>query len=153
MKKVIIIFFVLFNYALQAQNKTENIIIITTDGFRWQDVFKGMDSAIANNSKYNQGDSSYIFSTYWSNDENERRKRKISCLVTSDVLSSYQSDAHRRKQWKDKKRNSCERSGDLMSLVVGKCISVSRPLGSLTVKRRKHGRCLFFIVRRVKCGY
>ncbi|TMI87115.1 MAG: phosphoglyceromutase, partial [Bacteroidetes bacterium] len=53
----------------------EKIIIITTDGFRWQEVFKGMDSAIANNSKFNQGDSSYIFEKYWSNNENERRKK------------------------------------------------------------------------------
>jgi hypothetical protein len=34
-----------------------------------------MDSAIANNSKFNQGDSSYIFEKYWSNNENERRKK------------------------------------------------------------------------------
>ena len=52
----------------------ENIIIITTDGFRWQELFKGMDSAIANNPKFNQGDSAYIFERYWSNDENERKK-------------------------------------------------------------------------------
>ncbi len=89
MKKVIIVFFVLFNYALQAQNKTENIIIITTDGFRWQDVFKGMDSAIANNSKYNQGDSSYIFYKYWSNDETERRK-KLMPFLWSTVLNHGQ---------------------------------------------------------------
>ena len=53
----------------------ENIIIITTDGFRWQELFKGMDSTIANNSKFNQGDSAYIFERYWSNDEDERRKK------------------------------------------------------------------------------
>ena len=60
--------------------KTENIIIITTDGFRWQDLFKGMDSVIANNSKFNQGDSSYIFEKYWSNDEAERRKKLMPFL-------------------------------------------------------------------------
>ena len=89
MKKIVIVYFVLFNYALQAQNKTENIIIITTDGFRWQDVFKGMDSAIANNSKYNQGDSSYIFSAYWSNDETERRK-KLMPFLWSTVFNQGQ---------------------------------------------------------------
>ena len=66
--------FLVYSSFLHAQN-VENIIIITTDGFRWQELFKGMDSAIANNSKFNQGDSSYIFETYWSNDENERRKK------------------------------------------------------------------------------
>ena len=62
--------------------KAENIIIITTDGFRWQEVFKGMDSVIANNSKFNQGDSSYIFEKYWSNHEKERRKKLMPFLWT-----------------------------------------------------------------------
>src|ERR1700730_10527776 len=57
--------------------RPENIIIITTDGFRWQEVFKGMDSAIANSKKFNQGDSTYLFEKYWSNDENERRKKLL----------------------------------------------------------------------------
>jgi hypothetical protein len=54
---------------------TENIIIITTDGFRWQDVFRGMDTTIANNKKYNEGDSAYLYKQYWSNDLNERRNK------------------------------------------------------------------------------
>jgi len=55
--------------------KAENIIIITTDGFRWQEVFKGMDSAIANNSQFNQGDSAGIYKKYWAADPAERRKK------------------------------------------------------------------------------
>ncbi len=58
-----------------AQTPSENIIIITTDGLRWQELFKGMDSAIANNSRYNEGDSSYIFHNYWAATEEERRKK------------------------------------------------------------------------------
>jgi hypothetical protein len=75
MKKISLLFslFLVVN-SIRAQ-QAENIIIITTDGFRWQEVFKGMDSAIANNSKFNQGESSYIFEKYWSNNENERRKK------------------------------------------------------------------------------
>jgi len=75
MKKIITVvcFFFLIN-SLEAQ-QAENIIIITTDGYRWQELFKGMDSAIANNPKFNQGDSSYIFERFWSNNENERRKK------------------------------------------------------------------------------
>src|SRR5690349_9301615 len=63
-----------------AQQKVDNIIVITTDGFRWQEVFKGMDSAIANNKKFNQGDSVYLFKNYWSNDVNERRKKLLPFL-------------------------------------------------------------------------
>jgi hypothetical protein len=75
MKKIIhlLSFFFLFS-AISAQ-QAENIIIITTDGYRWQELFKGMDSAIANNPKFNQGDSSYIFEKYWGSTENERRKK------------------------------------------------------------------------------
>ncbi len=71
------------------QTKTEsparikNLIIITTDGFRWQDVFKGMDTAIALNKKYNQGDSAYLFQNYWSDDVNERRKKLLPFLWTT----------------------------------------------------------------------
>jgi hypothetical protein len=75
MKKISILFSLfLLVYSIRAQ-QVENIIIITTDGFRWQEMFKGMDSAIANNPKFNQGDSSYIFETYWSDNEHERRKK------------------------------------------------------------------------------
>ena len=75
------IFAFLFVIAFEAQSqKAENIIIITTDGFRWQEIFKGMDSAIANNSKYNEGDSSEIFEKYWANDEIERRKKLMPFL-------------------------------------------------------------------------
>jgi len=75
MKKIfILVSFFLLVASIKAQ-QVENIIIITTDGFRWQEVFRGMDSAIANNSKFNQGDSSYIFEKYWGNNENERRKK------------------------------------------------------------------------------
>jgi hypothetical protein len=85
MRNPILAFFVLLSSILNAQNNTENIIIITTDGFRWQEVFKGMDSAIANNSKFNQGDSEYIFKHYWSNDANERRKKLLPFLWSTVV--------------------------------------------------------------------
>lgn len=57
-----------------AQQKIENLVIITTDGYRWQEVFKGMDTAIANNKEFNEGDSAYIYKHYWNANEQERRK-------------------------------------------------------------------------------
>ncbi|MEO6905543.1 MAG: hypothetical protein ABI148_04235 [Ginsengibacter sp.] len=63
-----------------AQQKTENIIVITTDGFRWQEVFGGMDSAIGNQRKYNQGDSDFIYKKYWANDVSERRRKLLPFL-------------------------------------------------------------------------
>jgi hypothetical protein len=74
MKKIFLILFVFGCITTNAQ-KTENIIIITTDGFRWQEVFNGMDESIANDKKFNQGDSTYIYTKYWSMDAKERRQK------------------------------------------------------------------------------
>lgn len=87
MKKIylsaIVFLALLFQNKVFAQNKIENLIIVTTDGYRWQEVFKGMDSAIANNPKYNQDDSEYIFKKYWNNDILERRKLLMPFLWTT----------------------------------------------------------------------
>jgi len=75
MKRTIgFVFFLTILNSLSAQ-QAENIIIITTDGFRWQELFKGMDSSIANNKKFNQGDSNHIFENYWASNEIDRRKK------------------------------------------------------------------------------
>lgn len=63
-----------------SENRIENLIIITTDGLRWQEVFRGMDSIIAANKKFNEGDSTYLFENYWSHDEQERRKKLMPFL-------------------------------------------------------------------------
>ena len=75
MKKLFILVAFFFSINSIRAQQVDNVIIITTDGFRWQELFKGMDSAIANNSKFNQGDSSYIFQHYWADSENKRRKK------------------------------------------------------------------------------
>lgn len=55
--------------------QTENVIIITTDGLRWQELFKGMDPVLASDKRYNQDDSTLIYSTYWAEDLVERRTK------------------------------------------------------------------------------
>jgi len=65
---------------ISAQQQTQNIIIITTDGLRWQEVFRGIDTAIANNKNYHEDDSSYLFDKYWVNDVTERRKKLMPFL-------------------------------------------------------------------------
>ncbi len=79
MKKIFIPILLFFSITSFSQ-KIENIIIITTDGFRWQEVFTGMDSSIANNVKYNQDDSADIFKKYWAETETERRKKLLPFL-------------------------------------------------------------------------
>ncbi|WP_281234691.1 alkaline phosphatase family protein [Flavobacterium gelatinilyticum] len=71
MKKIFLSAFVLMSFLTSAQ-KTENIIIITTDGLRWQEVFKGVDSEIANDKKFNQDDESYIRKKYKGSDSRQK---------------------------------------------------------------------------------
>ncbi|MFB9108392.1 phosphoglyceromutase [Flavobacterium gyeonganense] len=88
MKKLVSIVLVFSSIFANAQ-KTENIIIITTDGFRWQEVFKGVDSEIANDKKFNQGDSTYIYKKYADSDFKESRK-KIMPFFWSEIISKGQ---------------------------------------------------------------
>ncbi|MCX6274605.1 MAG: alkaline phosphatase family protein [Bacteroidetes bacterium] len=76
MKKILILIFSLcFRLGFsQAGSGTENIIVVTTDGFRWQEVFGGMDSLIAVDSAFNQNDMKGIFKNYWAFTQEERRK-------------------------------------------------------------------------------
>ena len=82
-RNFLLLFLILAFSSLCAQQQTQNIIIITTDGFRWQEVFKGMDTAIANNPKYYEHDSEYIYKQYWNDDINERRKLLLPFLWTT----------------------------------------------------------------------
>jgi hypothetical protein len=77
MKKYVFFLILFINYSVAEAQQTENIIIITTDGFRWQEVFLGMDKMIGNDNRFNQGDSAYIFKTYWSDDVDTRRKNLL----------------------------------------------------------------------------
>lgn len=63
--------------AAPAQNKIENIIVVTTDGLRWQELFTGMDTVLANDPQFNQNQKKYIYNTYWHSDPAERRKKLL----------------------------------------------------------------------------
>ncbi|GAB2837178.1 alkaline phosphatase family protein [Ferruginibacter profundus] len=60
--------------SVTAQLKTENIVVVTLDGMRWQEVFGGADSAILKNKKYTK-DSSGTSKDFWTDDAIERRKK------------------------------------------------------------------------------
>jgi hypothetical protein len=80
MNKLLLATALLISVVVKAQQPSQNLIIITTDGLRWQEIFKGMDSSVANDSRFNEGDSDLIFKNYWSNNENERRKKLMPFL-------------------------------------------------------------------------
>lgn len=63
------------SFLLVSQSKPHRVIVIMTDGLRWQEVFRGLDSVIANNKKYHHGDSLSIFQKYWAPTVEERRQK------------------------------------------------------------------------------
>jgi hypothetical protein len=62
---------------LKAQDNAPNLIVITTDGLRWQEVFNGMDFALANHKKFNHGDSAYLYDKYGSISVSERQTKLL----------------------------------------------------------------------------
>jgi hypothetical protein len=56
------------------KSKTENLIIVTLDGMRWQEVFGGIDSQIVVNKKFTR-DSNAVVTAYGAGDRDERRRR------------------------------------------------------------------------------
>jgi hypothetical protein len=71
--KLIFILAMVINFSVQAQKtKTENIILITLDGMRWQEIFNGADSSFMKQQQHLKDDR--LKEKYWRNDLAERRK-------------------------------------------------------------------------------
>lgn len=85
MKKLALFFvpcFLFFTSGAQSP-AIENVVLITTDGFRWQEVFSGMDSALAADKRFNQGDSAGICNKYWAASAAERRRKLMPFVWTT----------------------------------------------------------------------
>jgi hypothetical protein len=75
MKNVLIaICSVLSLHCFSQKTKTENLIIVTLDGMRWQEIFGGIDSQIVVNHKYTR-DSANVTSLFGASERNERRRK------------------------------------------------------------------------------
>jgi hypothetical protein len=77
MKILLISFFLVFVWSstgIAQDNKTKNIIIVTMDGMRWQEIFGGIDLAILNNKRYTK-DSTELTEKYWNENASIRRKK------------------------------------------------------------------------------
>lgn len=55
-------------------SQSENVIIVTLDGMRWQELFKGVDEALMNDSNYNR-DIKGMKEKFWAPAVQERRKK------------------------------------------------------------------------------
>lgn len=75
---VVVLLVIISGYIRPASSKkliqTENIVIITLDGMRWQEVFQGADKALLLNKKYTH-DSSGTSERFWRSDTGQRRER------------------------------------------------------------------------------
>ena len=80
MKRFFILLILFCSTTWVHSQQTENLIIITTDGFRWQEVFGGMDKEIGNDKRFNQDDSLNLFKKYWDDDAAVRRKKLLPFL-------------------------------------------------------------------------
>ncbi|MEP6927045.1 MAG: alkaline phosphatase family protein [Ginsengibacter sp.] len=73
---------------ISAQQKTENLVMVTLDGMRWQEVFGGADSALLKNKNFTR-DSAGSSSKFW-NDTLEIRRKKLFPFLWSTVVSKGQ---------------------------------------------------------------
>lgn len=76
MKKWIWMFcLVLFNLAsLKGQGLADQVVIVTLDGMRWQEIFKGIDTVLMKDSSYVR-DRKELKSRFWGDTESERRAK------------------------------------------------------------------------------
>ncbi|MCO4294265.1 phosphoglyceromutase [Solitalea sp. MAHUQ-68] len=75
MKKLPLLIVCLFTFCSFAQTKpkTKNVILITLDGYRWQELFRGADSSLINNKEFTQ-DAKGITKEFWAETAQERRQ-------------------------------------------------------------------------------
>ncbi|GAB2837249.1 hypothetical protein [Ferruginibacter profundus] len=73
--KIIILFAICFfaKPVFAQQDKFPNVFIITTDGFRWQEIFNGADSVILSNPLYVK-DTALLKQLFWDSNVDERRR-------------------------------------------------------------------------------
>lgn len=75
MKKVFTMLTVLLvmNHGLIAQDENTKVVLITLDGLRWQELFKGADSLLVTNTDY-VSDTTNLKERFWREDAEERRE-------------------------------------------------------------------------------
>lgn len=83
------------------KTKTENLVIVTLDGMRWQEVFGGADERLINDSVYVR-DTASLRQQFWATTPEERR-RKLFPFLWSTIQSKGQLYGNR---WKGSEVNN-----------------------------------------------
>jgi Type I phosphodiesterase / nucleotide pyrophosphatase len=83
MKRIGILLFCIGSvFNISAQRKTENLVIVTLDGMRWQEVFGGVDEILVNDSVFNH-DRKGLHEKFWAVTPEERRAKLFPFLWTT----------------------------------------------------------------------
>jgi len=80
MRTHFVIILCLLAFTAAGQRKTENLVVITLDGFRWQEVFRGADSTLLFDARYHE--ENFNAAAFWASDPDERRKKLTPFLWT-----------------------------------------------------------------------
>ncbi|MES2108238.1 MAG: alkaline phosphatase family protein [Bacteroidota bacterium] len=73
MKKIVLLIIAACLFGeIKAQHKTQNVIIVTLDGFRWEELYRGADSALINSNFTKDKDATR--KRFWAATAEERRK-------------------------------------------------------------------------------
>jgi hypothetical protein len=101
MKKYLFSFvFIVATFSVAAQQKTKNLVIVTLDGMRWQEVFGGADAALLSDKRFTH-DSSGTAAAFW-NDTLDNRRKKLFPFLWSVVAANGQLYGNR---WMENKVN------------------------------------------------
>lgn len=106
MRKLLFFSFVLFAFSttlFSQTTKTKNLIVITLDGLRWQEVFTGADSSFIQNKQLVR-DAGKCSNSYWNSSSDERRKMLMPFLWQT-IVSKGQIYGNRNKGCYDNVKN------------------------------------------------
>lgn len=73
----LITFTVLSGHAMSL--KTHNVVLVTIDGVRWQEVFRGVDKQLVEHQQYTKN-AAALHNTFWSDDVHKRREKLMPFL-------------------------------------------------------------------------
>lgn len=71
---LLIAFLITVLFGAAQKSKIENVLVVTLDGMRWQEVFNGVDSALMNNPVFTRN-AKGLKSNFWHDAPEERRKK------------------------------------------------------------------------------
>src|SRR3954463_13544330 len=80
---------ILFAGLLSAQTQTRKVILVMTDGLRWQEVFQGVDPALLNKEDGGVRDTEAMRKSWW-RDTPEQRRAALFPFLWSEIAGKGQ---------------------------------------------------------------